>query len=106
MQQLIKWIDPVNAATEHQKVSIFIRGFDSHYKFHIRATNSVILTAVVNTAKGFELSYNELATQPIGIVQNNNNKKIIALLGEMQKQISMFGSQNQTNNWNNNRGNQ
>src|SRR5438309_11679621 len=101
MQQLMKRIDPVNAATEHQKVSTFMRGLDSRCKFHVRATNPVTLTAAVNTAKGFELSYNELATQPIGIVQNNNNnKEIVALLGEMQKQISTFGSQNQVNNRN------
>ena len=106
MQQLMKRIDPVNAATEHQKVSTFMRGLDSRYKFHVRATNPVTLTAAVNTAKGFELSYNELATQPIGIIQNNNNnKEIVALLGEMQKQISTFGSQNQVNNRNDNRGN-
>src|SRR5947209_11033371 len=86
MQQLMKRIDPVNAATEHQKVSIFMRDLDSHYKFHVRAINPITLTAVVNTAKEFELSYNELATQPIGIMQNNNNnKEIVALLGEMQK---------------------
>src|SRR5947209_6832001 len=53
-----------------------MRDLDSRYKFHVRATNPVTLTATVNTAKGFELSYNELATQPVGIVQNNNNKKL------------------------------
>jgi hypothetical protein len=105
MQQLMKRIDPVNAATEHQKVSTFMRGLDSRYKFHVRATNPVTLADAVNTAKGFELSYNELATQPIGIVQNNN-KEIVALLGEMQKQISTWGNQNQASNSNNNRGNQ
>ena len=83
MQQLMKWIDSVNAATKHQKVSIFIRNLDFHYKFHVRATNPVTLTATVDTAKEFELSYNELATQPIDIIQNNNNKKIIALLDKM-----------------------
>ena len=84
MQQLMKRIDPVNAATKHQKVLTFMRGFDSCYKFHVRAANPVMLTDAVNTAKGFELSYNKLASQPIGIVQNNN-KEIVALLGEMQK---------------------
>jgi hypothetical protein len=82
-----------------------MRGLDSRYKFHVRATNPVTLADAVNTAKGFELSYNELATQPIGIVQNNN-KEIVALLGEMQKQISTWGNQNQASNSNNNRGNQ
>src|SRR5205085_10719010 len=106
MQQLMKRIDPINAATEDQKVSTFMRGLDYRYKFHVRATNPVTLTAAVNTAKGFELSYNELATQPIGIIQNNNNnnKEIVALFGEMQKQISTFRSQNQVNN-RNDRGN-
>ena len=105
MQQLMKRIDPVNAATEHQKVSTFMRGLDSRYKFHVRAANPVTLTDAVNTAKGFELSYNELASQPVGIVQNNN-KEIVALLGEMQKQISTFGNQNQADSSNNNnRGN-
>ncbi len=97
--QLMKRIDLVNAATEHQKVSTFMRGLKSHYKFHVRANNPVTLADTVNTAKGFELSYNELATQPMGIVQNNNaNTEIVALLGEMQKQISMFGNQNRSNN--------
>ncbi len=105
MQQLMKRIDPVNAATEHQKVSTFMRGLDSRYKFHVRAANPVTLIEAVNTAKGFELSYNELASQPVGIVQNNN-KEIVALLGEMQKQLSTFGNQNQASSSNNNnRGN-
>src|SRR6266487_3758894 len=99
MQQLMKRIDLVNAATKHQKVSTFMRGLESYYKFHIRANNPVILADAVNTAKEFELSYNELATQPMGIVQNNNaNTEIVALLSEMQKQISMFGNQNRSNN--------
>src|SRR6266487_7197096 len=107
MQQLMKRIDLVNAATKHQKVSTFIRGLESRYKFHVRANNPVILADAVNTAKGFELSYNELATQPIGIVQNNNaNTEIVALLGEMQKQITMFGNQNRSNNNNNSRSSQ
>ena len=101
MQQLMKRIDPINAATEHQKVSTFLRGLESRYKFHVRANNPVTLAAAVNTAKGFELSYNKLATQPLGIVQNTNaNTEIVALLSEMQKQISIFGNQNQTNTGN------
>jgi hypothetical protein len=100
MQQLMKRIDPVNVATEHQKVSTFMRGLDSRYKFHVRAANPVTLIEAVNTAKGFELSYNELASQPVGIVQNNN-KEIVALLGEMQKQLSTFGNQSQAGNSNN-----
>src|SRR5215208_1418206 len=104
MQQLMKQIDPVNAATEHQKVSTFMRGLESRYKFHVRANNPITLADAVNTAKGFELSYNELATQPMGIVQNTNaNMEIVALLGEMQKQFSTFGSQNRSNNDNNGR---
>src|SRR5439155_808696 len=99
MQQLMKRIDPINAATEHQKVSTFMRGLESCYKFHIRANNPITLADAVNTTKGFELSYNELATQPMGIVQNNNaNTEIVVLLGEMQKQISTFGNQNRFNN--------
>ena len=101
MQQLMKRIDPVNAATEHQKVSTFMRGLDSRYKFHVRATNPIALADAVETAKGYELSYNELAAQPIGIVQNNN-KEIVALLGEMQKQISTWGNQNQASSSNTN----
>src|SRR6266487_1821876 len=101
MQQLMKRIDSINAATEHQKVSTFLRGLESHYKFHVRANNPVTLAAAVNTAKGFELSYNELAIQPLDIVQNTNaNTEIVALLSEMQKQISMFENQNQTNTGN------
>jgi len=65
------------------------------------------LTDTINTAKEFELSYNELATQPMGIVQNNNSsKEIVALLSEIQKQISMFGNLNWTNDGNNSRNNQ
>jgi hypothetical protein len=97
----MKRIDPVNAATEHQKVSTFMRGLDPCYKFYVRAANPVTLIEAVNTAKGFELSYNELASQPVGIVQNNN-KEIVALLGEMQKQLSTFGNQSQASNSNNN----
>src|SRR6266487_1864242 len=95
MQQLMKRIDPVNAAIEHQKISTFMRGLESRYKFYVRANNPITLADAVNTTKRFELSYNELATQPMGIVQNNSaNTEIVALLGEMQKQISMFGNQN------------
>src|SRR4051794_14460621 len=72
MQQLMKQINLVNAATEHQKVSTFMRSLDSRYKFHVQANNSITLADAVNTAKEFELSYNELATQSMGIVQNNN----------------------------------
>ncbi len=107
MQQLMKRIDPINAATEHQKVSTFLRGLESRYKFHVRANNPVTLAAAVNTAKGFELSYNKLATQPLSIVQNTNtNTEIVALLGEIQKQISTFENRNQTNTGNTGENNQ
>ena len=90
----MKWIDLVNAATEYQKVFTFMRGLDSHYKFHVWATNPVTLADAINTVKEFELNYNELATQPIGIIQNNNNsnKEIVAFLSEIQKQIYTFGN--------------
>jgi len=79
-----------------------MRGLDSYYKFHVQVSNPVTLADAVNTAKEFELSYNELATQSMGIVQNNNaNMEIVALLSEMQKQISIFGNQNRSNNNNN-----
>ena len=81
----MKWIDPVNMATEHQKVSTFMRGLELCYKFHVWANNPVTLANAVNTAKVFELSYNELVTQPIGIVQNNNANKIKWQLNKTNK---------------------
>ena len=88
MQTLMKRIDPTGAASEYTKVSTFMRGLDSRYKFHVRATNPATLADAVNTAKGYELSYNELALQPIGIVQPaGTNKEITTLLGEVQSQI-------------------
>ena len=84
----MKRIDPTNAASEYTKISTFMRGLDSRYKFHVRATNPATLANAVNIAKGYELSYNELALQPMGIVQPPAaTKEITTLLGEVQSQI-------------------
>ena len=87
LRELMKRVDPDNAATEYTKVSNFMRGLDQRYKFHVRATNPQALERAIETAKAFEMSYNELAQQPIGIVQAPADKNVLALLGEVQTQL-------------------
>ena len=84
----MKKIDSDNTASEYTKVSTFIRGLDSRYKFHIRATNFATLADAVNTARGYELSYNELAGQLAGVAPTVGNQTIATLLGEVQSQIA------------------
>jgi hypothetical protein len=87
LRELMRKVDPADNTAEYTKISMFMRGLNPRYKFHVRAASPVQLNNAVDVAKAYELSYNELSQQPVGIVQDPNNKAITALLGEMQTKL-------------------
>ena len=84
---LMKRVDPNNAVNEYTKVSTFMRGLNPKYRFHVRANNPATLEVAVETAKAYELSYNELTQQQVGIIQTPEDKNVMTLLSEVQTQL-------------------
>ena len=70
LRELMRKVDPADDYSAFSKISMFMRGLNPKYKFHVRAANPVTLERAVEVAKAYELSYDELAQQQVGIIQD------------------------------------
>jgi ATP-dependent Clp protease ATP-binding subunit ClpA len=98
LHELMRKVDPIDDYSAFSKISMFMRGLNPKYKFHVRAANPVTLERAVEVAKAYELSYDELAQQQVGIIQTPANNQITSLLNQMQTQLEVLQMNTQSNN--------
>jgi hypothetical protein len=91
-------VDPSDDYSAFIKVSMFMRGLNPKYKFHVRAANPITLEAAAEVAKAYELSYDELAQQQVGIIQTPASNQITTLLNQMQTQLEALQMNTQSGN--------